>query len=51
MKHTKNIYFLYKEVGTTLKYRIILNIDEKNKSSIYEKEKQGFKVCKILANE
>jgi len=52
MNHTKNIYFAYKEVGTTLEYRILLNVGEKGKAEMYlNLEREGFKVRKVLANE
>lgn len=51
MKHVRNIYFCYREIGTTLEYRIILNVEEKDKTSLYNSEKEGFKVVKVLANE
>ncbi len=51
LKHTKNIYFCFKEVGTTLDYSILVNVEEKDKSSIYKKEEDGFNVVKVLCNE
>lgn len=51
LKHTKNIYFAFKENGTTLEYKILVNIEENNKAKVYELEKEGYKVTKVLANE
>jgi hypothetical protein len=51
MKHTRNIYFAYKEVNTTLEYRIIVNVEENKKSTIYKLEEDGYKIVKVLANE
>ena len=51
-KHIRNIYFACREVGTTLEYRIIANIEEVNKlNDVYKLELEGFKVVKVLANE
>ena len=49
IKHTKNIYFYFKEEGTTLKYHLIVNAEDKK--AIYDKEKEGYCVVKVLANE
>ena len=51
LKHIRNLYFCYREIGTTLEYSIIANVEEKDKSVVYQKEKEGFSVVKILANE
>jgi len=52
LKHIRNIYFCFKEIKTTLEYSIIMNVEEKDKKNlVYEKEKNGFNVVKILANE
>lgn len=51
MKHVRNIYFCYREINTTLEYRIILNVEEKDKTSLYAAETDGFKIIKVLANE
>lgn len=52
LKNVRNIYFCYREIDTTLEYSIICNVQEGDKSSlVYDKEKQGFEVVKILCNE
>ena len=52
LKNIRNLYFCYKEVGTTLEYSIIANVQEEDKSQlVYNKEKEGFEVVKILCNE
>lgn len=51
MEHVRNIYFAYREVGTTLEYSIIVNVQENDKKTIYDKEKEGYTIVKVLANE
>lgn len=51
-KHIRNVYFAFKEVNTTLEYRIVVNVAENDKSTIYDLEQeQGFKLVKVLCNE
>jgi hypothetical protein len=47
----RNIYFCFRETDKGLDYSIIVNVDEKDKPDIYNKEIQGYKVVKVLANE
>lgn len=41
MKYVFNLYFCYKEIGTTLEYTILVNCPNEK---VYEKEKEGYKV-------
>lgn len=51
-KHMKNIYVAFKEVGTTLEYRIIANVQEMDKKRVYQLEvKEGYTLKKVLCNE
>lgn len=36
MTNLKNLYFLWREVGTTLEYRIIANQSEEGKAEMYK---------------
>jgi hypothetical protein len=53
LKNIKNLYFCYKTKhdGDSLDYRILVNVQEQDKNSLYETEKQGFEVVKIICNE
>lgn len=51
LKNVRNIYFAFREVETTLEYSILVNIPEKDKAAVYEKEKQGYTIVKVLAIE
>ena len=50
-KHTRNLYFCFKEEGTTLKFKVRGNIEEENKQKVYDLEKEGFEIVKVLCNE
>jgi len=51
-KHIRNCYIALREIGTTLEYRIIANVEEENKKEkVYTLEKEGYKVVKVLCNE
>lgn len=44
---TKNLYLAFKESGTTLEYRLLVNLNP-NTSKIEEAQKEGFKVVQVL---
>jgi hypothetical protein len=51
MRNIRNIYFVYRDAGADLDYKIMDNVKETDKKKLYALEDQGYKVIKILANE
>jgi hypothetical protein len=51
MRNIRNIYFVYRDAGADLDYKIMDNIAEADKKNLYALEDQGYKVIKVLANE
>lgn len=49
MRYTKSLYFAFKEVGTTIEYKIIVNIKEK--ATIQDLIQQGYKVTKVFGKQ
>lgn len=47
----RNLYFCYRLKGGTLEYRILVNVQENDKSDLYKTESEGYVITKIIANE
>jgi len=50
-KNMRNLYFCFREDNKTLDYRVRGNIPEEMKKEVYDMEKEGFIVVKVLCNE
>lgn len=49
--NVRNIYIAFKEEGTSLIYRVIANVQEEDKTTVYNTISEGYEVVKVLSNE